>query len=97
MMDLAFLRRALPRFLFASALSIATLTGLATTSSAQTPPPPPQQDKSGQVDPKNPAAPTSKMESPEVPKPQGDKGPLKEKTGTPQPPEQPYPSKTKDK
>jgi len=95
-MDLAFTRSALPRLAVAAFISLATLVSSSMSPSAQTPTAPPQQDKSGQVDPKNPAAPTSKMESPEVPKPQGDKGPLKEKTGTPQPPEQPYPSKTKD-
>lgn len=88
-MDLAFTRSALPRLAVAAFISLATLVSSSMSPSAQ-------QDKSGQVDPKNPAAPTSKMESPEVPKPQSDKGPLKEKTGTPQPPEQPYPSKTKD-
>jgi hypothetical protein len=92
MMDVAFMRAAAPRLLLAVAMAVALSAGGA---SAQTIPDPSK--KTEQVDPKAPAAPTNKMESPEVPRPPSAQDPAKAVPGTPHPPEQPYPAKAKDK
>ena len=91
MIDTAFIPGFLPKFLFALAV---TVTVAANGASAQAPTN--TTNKSEQVDPKAPAAPTEAMESPEVPKKPDGKAPPKD-FGKPQPPEQPYPDKTKEK
>jgi hypothetical protein len=92
MMDVPFKRGALPGVLLAMSLGVGVW---ASGAYAQTPAD--QTKKAEQIDPKNPAAPTATMESPELPKPQGAADRSKKDLGTPQPPEQPYPAKAKEK
>jgi hypothetical protein len=90
MIDMAFVRGFMPTILLAATISVAAPV----IAFAQTPTSKP--NKSDQVNPKAPAAPTEAMESPEVPKKPDGKAPPKD-FGTPHPPEQPYPSKATPK
>jgi hypothetical protein len=91
-MDVPYTRGALPGFILAVALAVGMS---ASDAYAQTPSD--QTKRTEQVDPKNPAAPTANMESPEVPRPPSAENRSKKAPGTPQPPEQPYPAKVKEK
>lgn len=90
-MDRVFIRRAPTRLLVAVVFALSAGGAAAQTT------PDPAKKNTEQTAPKEPSAPTAKMESPEVPKPQSAEDRSKAPPGTPHPPEQPYPSKAKEK
>lgn len=89
-MDRAFMRLAPTRLLVAVVFALSAGGAGAQTTPDLT-------KKNEQTAPKEPSAPTEKMESPEVPKPPSAEDRSKAPPGIPHPPEQPYPSKAKEK